>query len=281
MKKTIYSLTILITFTGLMRQAVPAFAQNLGGQRVINQVNHAQNQASRTAARQSTQLQNIINHSDLLIANRISTLNALLNKVQTDAKLSASEKSSLSSQIQLEISGITALKSKIDTDTDVATARIDERLIITDYYVYAIFDPKIRLLIILNNLQTVTSNVQALVPQLQNLINTFKAQGKDVTQLQNLLNDVSTQLQTISATLTSDVTTIENVSVTTQGASTIFAKTRQDIAQIVRADFARIRSDFAQMIPLFTQIIRISQQGASQSANQTTTITPASSSANQ
>src|SRR5579864_7463496 len=186
----------------VMQGALPAFAANsLGAQKLVNQVNHEQNQASRAAQKQSNELQNIINRSNTMISSRISSLNTLSTRVQNDTRLSASEKSSLTSEIQTDISGLTALKTKIDADTDATTARSDEKTIVSSYYIFAAFEPKIRYLIILNNLQTVTTNLQSLVPQLQNIINTFKSQGKDVTQLQALLSDISSQLQTINTTI--------------------------------------------------------------------------------
>ena len=234
-------------------EAVETGAGETGGR----DVNRFQNQASKAAQRQDNQLQNIIQRADKLVENRLSSLNSLATRVQNDTRLTSSEKSSLSAEIQTDISGLTTLKAKIDADTDVSTARTDARQIITNYYIYALFEPKIRLLIVLNNLQTVTGNVQNLVPQIQNLINTFKSQGKDVTQLQTLLNDVSTQLQTINTTLTNDITTVQNVSVTSgvSSAETAFTRVRQDVAQVVRTGFAKIRQDFSQMRTLFHQLI--------------------------
>lgn len=279
MKKIAYSITtIAVTSILLLQNAVPAFAANImGEQKMVNEVTHLENQASRSANKQANELQAIIKRADTLIGTRLNSLNKLLSRVQNDSRLSANEKSSLTSDIQNDITGLTNLKTKIDADTDATTARADAKTIITNYYVYAIFEPKVRLLITLNNLQTVTANMQALVPQLQNLINTFKAQGKDVTQLQSLLDDVSSQLQTINTTLTSDITTVEGISTTTQGASTTFSKVRQDIAQIVKTDFAKIRSDFVQMRPLFKQLINPTPSVASGSATET----PASPSASE
>jgi len=258
-----------------MQSVIPTFAANtLGGQRIVNAVDKMQSQASKSADRQANSLQNIIKHSDTLITNRVNTLNKLLSKIQDDKKLSDTEKSSLTSEVQSQISGLNTLKTKIDADTDVTTARADEKQIITNYYVYAVFEPKVRLLVIINNLQTVTTNIQALVPQLQNLINTYKSQGKDVTQLQTLLDDISSQLQTINTTLSKDSSSVQDVSVSSKDtAKTTFTQVRQDLAQIVRTGFAKIKSDFAQMRPLFKDIIKANKPTASGSATQTTTTT--------
>src|SRR5216683_446727 len=191
MKKITYSIaTALSLIVIILTQSVaPAFAvETMGGQKMINTTNrmenHVQTQASYSANKSTNELQNIISRADTLITNRLTSLNALLTRLQSDTRLTASEKSSLTTDIQNDINGLTVLKTKIDADTDVTTARTDAKQIITNYYVYAVFEPKTRLLITLNNLQTTASYVQALVPQLQNLINTLKTQGKDVSQLQ-------------------------------------------------------------------------------------------------
>ena len=207
MKKLAYLLTLLACGGfALAQSAIPAFAAStLGGQKVVNAVDkmqtRAENQASRSANKTANQLQNIQSRADTLIMNRLDSLNTLLNRVQSDTRLTTSEKSSLVTEIQTDVSGLTALKGKIDADTDVTTARTDEKTIITSYYVYAVFEPKVQLLVTLNNLQTTAGYIQALIPQLQNLINTLKSQGKDTSQLQSSLDDISSQLTTINTQL--------------------------------------------------------------------------------
>ena len=269
MKKLAYFITALLACGGisLAQAVVPAFAVNtLGGEKLINTVNkeqtHLQNQqirlekqASNSANKSANQLQNIKTRADSLIVTRLDSLNTLLNRVQSDTKLTSSEKSSLTTEIQNDVSALTALKAKIDADTNVTTARTDAKTIITNYYIYAVFEPKVRLLVTLNNLQNTSGYIQALVPQLQNLINNLKAQGKDTSQIQPLLDDISSQLQTINTTIATDIATVQNISTTSKRNPTDFTKVRQDIAQIVRSGFAKIRSDFAKMRPLFNQLV--------------------------
>lgn len=256
MKKISVITTISIVGMMFIQGAFPAFAvYTVGTPKLVNQVHREQNQASRAAQRQSNQLQNIINRSNTMITNRLTSLTTLSTRIQNDTRLSPNEKSTLSSDIQTAISGLTALKTKINADTDATTAKSDEKTIITGYYVYAAFEPKIRYLIILNNLQTVTLNLQALVPQLQNLINTSQSKGANVTQLQSLLNDVSSQLQTVNATITTDIITVEHIPTTSKSAAGTFSNIRTNITQVVRTGFAKIRSDIEQMRPLFKQMI--------------------------
>ncbi len=262
MKKIVYFITAVLACGSISfaQAVVPAFAANtLGGQKLLNATNkieeHKQEMSSKSADKSANQLDNIKSRADALIMNRLDSLNELLNRVQNDSRLTTPEKSSLTQNIQQSVSGLTTLKAKIDADTNVTTARADAKTIITGYYVYAVFEPKIRLLVTLNNLQTTAGYVQALVPQLQNVINNVKSQGKDTTQLQQSLDDVSTQLKTINTTLISDITAVQNISTTTKRNSQDFSKVQQDIAQIVRSGFAKIRADFASMRPEFKQEI--------------------------
>jgi len=274
MKKLLTTLTI--TGAILLQSSLPALAaENVGGQKLLNQVNHEVNQASKAANKQSDRLPTIISRSNTMITNRIASLTKLLNRIQNDKRLSASEKTTLTTQIQTDISGLNGLKTKIDADKDATTAKNDEKSIITSYYVYAAFEPKVRYLIILNNLQATTNNIQLLVPQLQKLVNTFKSQGKDVTAIQALLDDVSSQLTTINTTITSDITAVQNVSTTAKPADGTFAKVKQDISQIIRAGLGKIRSDFDQMKPLFKQLISQQQGSPTPSTSAVSTTPPA------
>src|SRR5579871_3690390 len=158
-----------------------AFAQNTGQQKTDHFITALQNQASQSAARSQTSLQAIINRADTMISVRITSLTNLSTRIQNDSRLTTDEKSSLSADVQSALSGLTNLKSKIDADTDVATARSDTKEIVTNYYVYEIFEPKIRLLIMLNNIQEIVSKLQILTPQLTSLANTLSSQGKNTS----------------------------------------------------------------------------------------------------
>jgi hypothetical protein len=212
----------------------------------LNDINQLIKQASNSAARKQDQLQNIIKAADAMIANRIATLNALNTKIQGNA--------SLTTDIQNAITGLNTLKTIIDADTDLAKAKADAKQIVTNFRIYEILEPKMRLLVTINNLQTTSTNVSKLIPQIQNLINTEGSAGKDVTELNTLLADITSQLTTINNTLASDLATVQGITVTSTNSKDVFSKVRQDMAQIVRADFAKIRSDFGKMRETFHQL---------------------------
>ncbi len=250
MKK--YLIILVTVFAGLI---VVASAQaQFGLQKLKNDVTRMENRASLSAQNQEKRLENIKERADRMIKNRINELNRLLQRIQNDKRLSSDDKASLSSDIQADINGLTTLKSKIDADPDAATARNDAKQIITGYYIYKIFVPKMQLLITIDNLQKLTLNLQGLIPQIQNLINTSKSQGKDVSKLQSLLDDINSRLTTIGTALANDKTIIQGVSVNTTNPQTIFTQIRKDLAN-VRANFAQIRYDIGIVRVEFRTII--------------------------
>ncbi len=221
----------------------------------VDEINKFFKEASNSANRQEIQLQNVIKAADAMIANRISTLNALKTRIDSDKRLTADEKTSLTSDVQTTITGLNSLKTTIDADTDLAKAKADTKLIVTNYYVYAFLEPKLRMLITLNNLQTTSSNISSLLPQVQDLVTKVGGQGKDVSGLNTILVDISSQLSSVNATIASDISLLNGVTASSSNAKDILAQVKTDLNTIVKTDFVKIREDFKQLRNLFHQTI--------------------------
>ncbi len=263
-KKIIISLIIGLSL--ISQSVIPALAQTtstvtsteqagnytLGAPKLVQDVNRM---ASKAAAVSQSRLTSIVARADTMITTRVTALQTLSTKVQNDSRLTDTEKTNLTTDIQNQISSLQTLKTKIDADTDATTALADTKQIITNYYIFAVYEPKTDMLIVLNNLNTVVTQLQATVPQLQNLITTY-GQGKDTMQLQALVTDINNQLSTISTTLTSDTTTIEGVSISSEStAKATFAQVRSDVSTTIRTALNKIRTDISQMRPLFKTLI--------------------------
>lgn len=266
MKLKTYSIIIASTILILLSGAVPVFAQDLGAQELIKEVNREQKRTSISVEKKQDELARIKKRADTEIDRRINSLNKLLARIQSDNKLSADEKSNISADINSNIAGLTSLKAKIDADTDAATAKSDAKQIFINFRIFANFEPKTRLLISIDNLQVVANRISSFTPKIQDLINNLKSQGKDVASLQASLDDINKTLITINGQLSIDKATVLGVSVSTTDPKTIFTNVRQDLSK-VRSEFAQIRNDIAQMRNAFRIII--------QGGNSANTTTPA------
>jgi len=148
--------------------------------------------ASQATAQQH--LQNIIAKGDQEITRRITSLNAALSQLNATTKLSASDKTALVNEINQEIIGLTALKTKLDAETTVSGAITDAQSIFNDYRVYALLLPKGWLIRVADSQTVNEANLTTLSQKIQTRLDAAKASGKDVTALQNELNDMKNNI---------------------------------------------------------------------------------------
>lgn len=251
MKKYLLTFTVvaLLSFTGNLSFAKggnDAFGLNSPSQ--VQKMETAGTQAAVNKQKsQEQRLQTIKKRADKMIEDRLSEANKLLMLIGQNQKLSTDEKTSLSKEIQAVIAGLNLLKTKVDADTNVSDALADAKQIIANYKIFAMFVPKIRLTITIDNLQALAGKLQDLSSKLQTLIDNLKSEGKETINLQSLLDDINARLKTlISVSLTNDKTILVAVSVSTSNPQNIFTQVRKDLARI-RVDFAKIRHDLALM----------------------------------
>ncbi|MBR7835449.1 hypothetical protein KDL01_19395 [Actinospica durhamensis] len=79
------------------------------------------------------------------IEGRLATLHALALDVSDSKYLTSDEKSALDKQIDSDLSGLTALSSKMAAETTAAAVRTDEVAMVDDYRVYLLMAPQTRL----------------------------------------------------------------------------------------------------------------------------------------
>lgn len=80
----------------------------------------------------------IISKGDQEITRRLAELNKLDGKINSTARLTTADKTTLTAQVNTEITGLTALKTKLDADTTITAAHTDAVSILTEYRVYAL-----------------------------------------------------------------------------------------------------------------------------------------------
>ncbi|MGH7240859.1 MAG: hypothetical protein ACREGB_01025 [Candidatus Saccharimonadales bacterium] len=147
----------------------------------------AATKASTQATNQQARVTNIISKGDQEITRRLTALNKLSSKISGTSKLTATDKSALASEVSSEISGLTALKTKLDADTTLTDAQTDAKSIIANYRVYALIVPKIQLIRTADDQQVVEDKLSDLATKLSARISAAQTAGKDVATLQTQL----------------------------------------------------------------------------------------------
>jgi chromosome segregation ATPase len=169
-----------------------------------------------TQQQKQQHLSNIISKGNAEITRRLDSLNSLLNRIGSAKNLSSSDLSYLQNEVNVEISGLTALKTTLDNCATVtplasaitACAKPAAQSIINDYRVYALVLPKVRLVVMADDQIVIETNLSSLAQKLQNRIANDQTAGKDVTSLQSELSSMTADIsaaQAISANIESTV----------------------------------------------------------------------------
>lgn len=151
--------------------------------------------AASAATDNSQRLNLIKTRAATEIDRRVNRLHQLGNVISGATRLSDADKTTLSTEVNNEVSGLTSLKVQIQGDTDLDSARIDAQSIFNEYRVYALIVPKVWAVRVADDQQAVESKLNILSGKLQTRINRAHDSGKDVTTLQNQLNDMIAQTQ--------------------------------------------------------------------------------------
>lgn len=182
------------------------------------------------------------------VQRRLAVLSADDTFVETSVALTSSDQSTLEGQISADKSGLTALNATIQGDTTYAKVFADCGLIVTDYRVYVMEDPKVHEVIAADGVGKVDSAFETVIPELQNLINATTVSATDKAQAQADLNSLTGKVHTSQSAISGvsssvinlapagwpgDLTTEQNAwkSITTAG--TDLSGARADVTNIL------------------------------------------------
>ncbi len=155
--------------------------------------------STQAIANAGARLPIIIKRGDTDIAARITALNNLNARVQTMQNESATEKSNITDQVQTNITGLSELRAKIDSDTNITTARSDDQSIFTAYRIYALVIPQGWILAAADRITTITGLMTTLGVKMQARITVDQSAGKNVTAPIAALADMNAKITDANA----------------------------------------------------------------------------------
>lgn len=124
-----------------------------------------------------TQVQCVIAAGDAAITARNSALNTLQTKVNNQlaaGHISQDQANTLSGDVSTNLSGLAALKSKLDAETQMAPARQDVHNIFYQFRIFAVVLPRDYHALWLDMLVQVDGKLRAAAPKIQNAINAIQ-----------------------------------------------------------------------------------------------------------
>jgi len=223
-------------FVGTLLIASPAFALDLS----VGASASASAGSTTVSAKADAKIGTAKGRADQEVTRRTNSLTDLNTKVQAMTKVSATEKTNVSNLVQAEISSLTALKAKIDADTDLATLKTDIKTITEDYRIYMLVLPQGRMEVAADKIETVTSTYTALAAKLQARVSQAPS-GTDTTQVNASLSDMNAKISDANAKAQAAVTFVANLQ-PDQGNATVAASNKTAL-QNARADIKAALAD--------------------------------------
>ncbi len=244
MKKLVIS-TVLVSFA---LSTASVFAEELDTHVPdVPMITSVSSVTERAESMTSKSLSRIKARGAQLIKERINSLNSNATTLANSKTLTADQKAFFASKISAQVSGLTTLGATIASSTDATSTKALVNSIFTDFRIYAIVIPQLRLEKRINDLQNHTVKLADTFAKIQAKIDTQKAKGKDVTVWQKSLDDAkalvvtdTTKLSTLFTQIsalkpadygTSSKATIESVNA---GVKSV-AKDFNSIAKVARA----------------------------------------------
>lgn len=132
--------------------------------------------------------------ADQEIDRRINALNVLNSRVQAMTKITSEAKVSINANIQSQITSLSALKARIEADTEIATLKADIQSITKSYRIFTLVIPQGRILVASDKLKSVASDGVTLASKISARIDVAALAGKDVAPLKSALADMQAKL---------------------------------------------------------------------------------------
>jgi hypothetical protein len=128
------------------------------------------------------------------IARRLTTLDALSAKVTASKRLSTADAATLQGVISSAKSGLAALKTAIDTETDLTALKADVAKVATDFRVYVLVARQVNLVNAADGVLAAQAKFATINTKLAERIATAKAAGKDTAAAETALAAMNTSV---------------------------------------------------------------------------------------
>jgi hypothetical protein len=192
MKKVITSLIV----AGLSISTIGVFAETVSGTDInvpsVPMVDSVRATVENTETLQGKSLRWVKLKSSLLIKERINSLNANATIIAKSQKLTTEQKAAFATFFSGKVTELTALGVKIASSTDATSTKTLTASIFTDFRIYGIVLPQVRLEKRIYELQNHGVSLTEVFAKVQKAIDAQKARGKDVSVWQANLDATKT-----------------------------------------------------------------------------------------
>jgi hypothetical protein len=184
------------------------------------------------------------------VQRRLGTLGTDDTFVKDSAALTSADQATLEGQITADQHGLTALDQTIQGDTTIAQAHSDCELIVADYRVYVMEDPKIHEVIAADGVSKVNASFATLIPELQTLINNSSVSATVKAQAQTDLSDVTSKVGASHTSISGVSASVINLTPAGWPGNKVDLQSAHQNIKTARTDLAGARADVNHILQL-------------------------------
>ena len=265
MKKTLLStLALTLAFSG-----VSVFADT--GDTIIPiapEISAVANVTENSGTISATSLVRIKAHGAQLIKERINSLQSNLHAITASKTLTTDQKASFTTIVNTNVAGLNSLQASIAAGVDASSTKGLVNSIFTNFRIYGIVIPQIRLEKRINDLQNHSQKLSDTFIKVQANIDTAKGKGKDVTVWQKSLDDAK-------MLVANDMYSLSNLMVkVTALKPSDYGTTSKSVIASVNTDMKNITKDFSSIVKNVRRPVNMPTSSRKVVGNGTTTPSP-------
>jgi hypothetical protein len=186
----------------------------------------------------SRSISRIQSRASALIRERINSLNANAQAISASKTLTTEQKLSLTTILSSNVTGLTALKASIASSTEASSTKALTESIFTNFRIYGIVIPQVRLEKRVFDLQNHSQKLSDLFVKVQSNIDEAKTKGRNVAVWQKSLDDAKVLVANDMAKLASLLPKLTTLTPATYGT------TSKAIIDSVNLDLKNVAKDF-------------------------------------
>ena len=240
MKKTIVSVLV----GGLMVTSISVFAESRAETGddfrlpPVPEVSLVANISEHQENMTTSSLTRIKARGALLIKQRINSLTSNKTTIDANNSLTVDQKTSIGNLITANITGLTALRTTIASSSDATSTKALVSSIFTNFRIYGIVIPQIRLEKRIYDLQNHSLKLSGMFLKVQAKIDEYKGKGKDVTVWQKNLDDAKVKVALDMNTLANALTKVVALKPSDYGTSSAAT------IEVINKDLKSVSQDF-------------------------------------
>ena len=254
----------------MLALAQPALALSLYGDTSVGAGVNTTGTSVNVDASLATRIEIGKNRANQEIDRRITALTSLETRVNAMSRVSTSMKATISSGIQGQITLLTNLKTKIASDSDIATLKTDIQSITNSYRIFVLIIPQGHIAATVDAINTTDDLMTTFQSKLQTRLDAAQTAGNDTTAEATLLADMNAKIaqSKVLAQAAIDLTANlkpDNGDQTVLQSNNLALKAGREKLKVARADLQAARSD-AQKILVALKGMKVDANASASSA---------------